>query len=67
MVAESNAANIFKIGHLVFEILHDQHFKMSYLVNSNHTEIMFSVINRKPFPDQAAAKGSEIGQVCHKL
>ena len=32
MVAESNSANIFKIGLLVFEILHNQHFRMPYLL-----------------------------------
>ena len=31
MVAKSDDANSFKIGLLVFEILHNQHFKMSYL------------------------------------
>ena len=32
MVAESDSANIFKIGLLVFEILHNQHFRMPYLL-----------------------------------
>ena len=31
MVAESVEANIFEIGQLVFEILHNQHFTMSHL------------------------------------
>ena len=71
MVAESAAANSFKIGLLVIEILHNQHFliflKSHISFNFNQIEMAFSVINGKPIPNQAAEKIFQIGQVVQKL
>ena len=68
MVAESDSANIFKIGLLVFEILHNQHF--SNAISSwifNQIVMAFNAVNGKTFPEHDVEKIFQIRQAVQKL
>ena len=56
MVAESAGENSFKIGLLVFEMLHNQYFRMQFSFNFNPIQIVFFVINDKTFSDHVPEK-----------
>ena len=68
MVAESDSANMFKIGLLVFEILHNQHFSNAISpFNFNQIVMAFDVVNDKTFPEYEVEKIFQIGQAVQKL
>ena len=68
MVAESDSANIFKIGLLVFEILHNRHFRMPYIFfNFNQIVMAIDVVNDKSFPEHEVENIFQIRQAVQKL
>ena len=67
MVAESAGENSFKIGLLVFEILHNQYFPKPYLLSFNPIVMLFSVVNGKTFPEHEVEKIFQIEQAVQKL
>ena len=69
MVAESDSANIFKIGLLVFEILHNQHFSnaISSLILIKLLWGPFNTVNDKIFPEHEVEKIFQIGRAVQKL
>ena len=66
MVAASAGANSFKIGLLVFEILHNKYFRIQYF-NLNPIEMVVSVMYGKTFSDHVLEKIFKIGEAIQKL
>ena len=67
MVAESAGGKSFKIGLLVFEILHNQYFGIQYLLQfQSYLNVMF-VTNGKTFSDHVPEKIFLIRQAVQKL
>ena len=67
IVAESDSANIFKIGLLVLRYYIINIFECHIFFNFNQIVMAFDVVNDKTFPKYEVEKIVQIGQTVQKL